>query len=162
MAISSYIPVKDDFRNMFLTTKFELLKHVKRKRILITLILAILISLIFFTVPPLLGQEYADTANGFASSNLGFINMLIIISGAIFAGDCISGEFDKKTLLAMRKARRLQHLARELSGNLKYSVKTQQFFYLSFQIKHLTFYRQDSDEQHNQMKLRQKKQVYIS
>lgn len=35
------------------------------------------------------------------------------------------GEFDKKTLLAMRKARRLQHLARELSGNLKYSVNAE-------------------------------------
>ena len=101
MDVNRYILGVDDFRNMYLTIKFELLKHVKRKRILITLILAILISLIFFTVPPLLGQEYADTANGFASSNIGFINMLIIISGAIFAGDCISGEFDKKTGLLL-------------------------------------------------------------
>jgi len=101
MAVNRYIPGVDDFKNTYLTIKFELLKHIKRKRILITLILAILIPLIFFAVPPLLGQGYADTANGFASGNLGFINMLIIISGAIFAGDCISGEFDKKTGLLL-------------------------------------------------------------
>ncbi|GAG50560.1 unnamed protein product, partial [marine sediment metagenome] len=80
MAVNHYIPGVDDFKNTYLTIKFELLKHIKRKRILITLIIAILIPLIFFAVPPLLGLDYADTANGFASSNLGFINMLIIIS----------------------------------------------------------------------------------
>lgn len=101
MAMNRYIPNLDDFKNMCLTIKFELLKHIKRKRILITLILAILIPLIFFAVPPLLGEDYVDTANSFASVNLGFISMLIIISGAIFAGDCISSEFDKKTGLLL-------------------------------------------------------------
>ena len=101
MSFNRYIPEVDDLRNTYLTIKFELLKHIKRKRILITLILAILIPLIFFAVPPLLDQDYADTANGFASSNLGFISLLIIISGAIFTGDCISGEFDKKTGLLL-------------------------------------------------------------
>ena len=97
MDVNRYIPDVDDFKNMYLTIKFEMLKHIKRKRILITLILAILIPLIFFIVPPLLGQDYADTANGFAASNLGFVNLLIILSGAIFTGDSISGEFENKT-----------------------------------------------------------------
>ena len=101
MDIDRYIPVIDDFRSMYLTIKFELLKHIKRKRILITLILAILIPLIFFIIPPLLGRDYADTANGFANSNLGFVNLLIILSGAIFAGDSISGEFENKTGLLL-------------------------------------------------------------
>jgi len=101
MAVNRYIPNLDDFKNIYLTIKFELLKNIRRKRILITLILAILIPLIFFAVPPLLGQDYADTSNDFASSNLGFVTLLIILSGAIFAGDCISGEFDKKTHLLL-------------------------------------------------------------
>jgi len=101
MVVNRYIPEVDDLKNTYLTIKFEMLKHIKRKRILITLILAILIPMIFFAVPPLIGQDYADTANGFASGNLGFISMLIVISGAIFAGDCISGEFDKKTGLLL-------------------------------------------------------------
>jgi len=101
MDINRYIPVVDDFKNMYLTIKFELLKHIKRKRILITLILAILIPLIFYIIPPLLGHDYASTANGFAASNLGFVNLLIILSGAIFAGDSISGEFENKTGLLL-------------------------------------------------------------
>jgi ABC-2 type transport system permease protein len=101
MDLHSYIPVVDDFKNIYLTIKFELLKQIKRKRILITLILTILIPLIFFAVPPLLGQDYANTANGFANSNLGFVNLLIILSGAIFAGDVISGEFENKTGLLL-------------------------------------------------------------
>jgi len=101
MDVNHYISGVDDFKNMYLTIKFEMLKHIKRKRILITLILAILIPLIFFIVPPLLGQDYADTANGFAASNLGFVNLLIILSGAIFTGDSISGEFENKTGLLL-------------------------------------------------------------
>lgn len=101
MDVNRYIPGVDDFKNMYLTIRFEMLKHIKRKRILVTLILAILIPLIFFIVPPLLGQGYAATANGFAASNLGFVNLLIILSGAIFTGDSISGEFENKTGLLL-------------------------------------------------------------
>ncbi|MDH7517787.1 MAG: ABC transporter permease [Candidatus Thermoplasmatota archaeon] len=101
MDINQYIPDIDDLKNMYLTIKFEMLKHIKRKRILITLILAILIPLIFFIVPPILGHDYADTANSFAASNLGFVNLLIILSGAIFTGDSISGEFENKTGLLL-------------------------------------------------------------
>jgi len=101
MNITQYIPELDDLKNMYLTIKFEMLKHIKRKRILITLILAILLPLIFFIVPPILGNDYADTANSFAASNLGFVNLLIILSGAIFTGDSISGEFENKTGLLL-------------------------------------------------------------
>ena len=101
MDVNRYILGVDDFKNMYLTIKFEMLKHIKRKRILVTLILAILIPLIFFTVPPILGHDYANTANGFAASNLGFVNLLIILSGAIFTGDSISGEFENKTGLLL-------------------------------------------------------------
>ena len=101
MDINSYIPNVDDFKNIYLTIKFELLKQIRRKRILITLLLAILIPLIFYIVPPILGNDYADTANSFATSNLGFVNLLVILSGAIFAGDSISGEFENKTGLLL-------------------------------------------------------------
>lgn len=101
MDLSEYAPTLNDLKHLCISTKFELLKHFRRKRIIITIVLAILIPLIFFTVPPALGQNYADTANGFAASNLAFIGLLIILSGAIFAGDSISGEFEKKTGLLL-------------------------------------------------------------
>jgi ABC-2 type transport system permease protein len=48
-----------------------------------------------------LDTDFADTANQFASSNLAFINLLIIISAAVFTGDAISSEFEKKTGLIL-------------------------------------------------------------
>lgn len=101
MDVKLYTPHIDDLRNVYLSIKFELLKHFRRKRIILTLILVIIMPLIFYIVPPLLGQDYSDTANGFAAVNLAFVNLLILISGAIFAGDSISGEFENKTGLLL-------------------------------------------------------------
>ena len=90
-----------DIINVYLSVKFELRKHLKRKRLLMVVALAILLPLIFYAVPLLFDMDFADTANEFASGNLGFITLLIIISGAIFAGDAISSEFEKKTGLLL-------------------------------------------------------------
>ena len=90
-----------DIKHVYINVKFELRKHLKRKRLILVLILAILLPLIFYVVPPLLNMDYSDTANDFASANLGFITLLIIISAALFAGDAISGEFENKTGLLL-------------------------------------------------------------
>ena len=90
-----------DIINVYLSIKFELRKHLKRKRLLMVVALAIVLPLIFYVVPLLFDMDFADTANEFASGNLGFITLLIIISGAIFAGDAISSEFEKKTGLLL-------------------------------------------------------------
>lgn len=91
----------DDMFNAYLTVKFELIKHLRRKRLLITLILATLIPLLFYIITKALSKDFPDSAAEFATSNLGFINLLIIISAAIFGGDAISGEFEKKTGLLL-------------------------------------------------------------
>jgi len=96
--------VKDlgsDLRNVYLMTRFELLKQVKRRRILMMVILAVLLPLIFYVIPPAFDIDYPDHALSFGSQNLGFITLLIIISGAIFAGDAITSEFEKKTGLLL-------------------------------------------------------------
>ncbi len=101
MDVKLYTPNIDDLKNTYLTIKFELLKHFRRKRIILTLILVIIMPLIFYIVPPVLGRDYANTANGFAAGTLAFVNLLILISGAIFTGDSISGEFENKTGLLL-------------------------------------------------------------
>lgn len=64
-------------------------------------ILAILLPLIFYVIPPAFDIDYPDHALSYASQNLGFVTLLIIISGAIFAGDAITSEFEKKTGLLL-------------------------------------------------------------
>ena len=93
--------MKTDISHFFLNIGFELKKHAKRKRILLVVALAIALPLLFYAIPPLLGSDYADTANSFASTNLGFVSLLIVISGALFAGDAVSSEFEKKTGLTL-------------------------------------------------------------
>lgn len=87
--------------NTYLSVKFELLKHLRRKRLLIAVSLAITIPLIFYAIPKIWDVDFTDSAGEFASNALGYINLLIIISGAIFAGDAISSEFEKKTGLLL-------------------------------------------------------------
>jgi ABC-2 type transport system permease protein len=93
--------ISSDMRHIYLNVLFELKKHWNKKRIIIVSFLAVLLSLVFYAVPPLLGGDYSDTANGFASSNLHFISLLIIISAAMYAGDAISSEFENRTGLIL-------------------------------------------------------------
>lgn len=83
---------RSDLYNTYLSIKFELVKHLKRRRLLIVAALAVLIPLLFYISPP-------DTASQFAATSLGFINILIAVAGAMFAGDAVSGEFEKKIAL---------------------------------------------------------------
>lgn len=93
--------VISDIRHLGLSIQFELRKHLRRRRLFLVILLAILVPLIFYVVPYAFQIDFSDTANGFASSNLGFVIVLIIISGALFAGDAVSSEFEKKTGLLL-------------------------------------------------------------
>ncbi|MCK5560969.1 MAG: ABC transporter permease [Thermoplasmata archaeon] len=93
--------VVSDFNHLYININFELRKHLRRKRILMVTALAIFIPLIFYAIPLLFDINFADTAVAFASSNLGFVALLITISGAIFAGDAVSSEFENKTGLML-------------------------------------------------------------
>ncbi len=91
----------DDVHNVWLTINFEMRKHFRRKRFAIALGISMFIALIFSFLPFLIGGDFPDTGISFFSSNLGFVDMLIVIVAAIFAGDVISSEFEKKTGLLL-------------------------------------------------------------
>ena len=88
------ISLNRDLYDTYLSFRFELTKHFKRKRLLIVGALALLIPLLFLIVHVF---SKINSADEFASISLLFMNILIIISGAMFAGDAISSEFEKKT-----------------------------------------------------------------
>ena len=91
MALPNNI-LKRELYNTYLSIMFELKKHFKRRRLLIAAAIAVLVPLLFYISIP-------DTATQFAATSLNFINILIAITAAMFAGDAISGEFEKKTAL---------------------------------------------------------------
>ncbi len=93
--------VKSDIYDTFLSTKFELLKHYRRNRIQMAVLMAIALASVFYLIPTIWDIGLAETAGDFAQLNLGFANLLIIISGALFAGDIISLEFENRTGLIL-------------------------------------------------------------
>ncbi len=86
--------ISDSIFESWLSVRFELLKHLKRRRLFILAALAILLPLLSLISRP-------DTAAEFAASSLSFLSLMIIISAAMFAGDAVCGEFEKKTSLLL-------------------------------------------------------------
>ena len=82
----------------WLSFRFELLKHLKRRRLFIVAALAIVVPLLFYIY---YYRQHPAAANDFASTSLTLINVLIAISAAMFAGDAVCGEFEKKTSLLL-------------------------------------------------------------
>jgi len=91
---ASGISLRNDVFETYLSVKFELLKHLKRRRLLIIAALAIIVPLIFYVRVP-------DTASQFADEVLTFANLLIVVSAAMFAGDAVCSEFERKTNLLL-------------------------------------------------------------
>ncbi|MFA5772066.1 MAG: ABC transporter permease [Thermoplasmata archaeon] len=94
-----YADIAEDFKHTYITTMFELRKHMRRRRLLIAAFLAILFPVLFYVVPIAINSPFPEQALLFASNNLGFTEMLIVISSTFFASDAICGELDKRTYL---------------------------------------------------------------
>jgi ABC-2 type transport system permease protein len=90
-----------DIHDAGLTFKFEMRKHLRRRRLLITIALAIFLPLLFLILPYVVNGDFAETAELFAYRNLGFASLLVVIAGAMFAGDSIASEFENKTALLL-------------------------------------------------------------
>ena len=93
--------VTGEVSDTWLSIKFELRKHLRRKRLLIVTALAIVVPLIFYIIPRIGDVDFGGSASSFAANTLVFLNVLIVISAALFAGDAISSEFEKKTGLLL-------------------------------------------------------------
>jgi len=91
--------IREDMAHTVLSVRYEILKHMRRTRLLIALSLAIVLPVLFYIIPRVANVSFASTADGFMSNILGFGSFLIIISAALFAGDAVSGEFESKTAL---------------------------------------------------------------
>jgi ABC-2 type transport system permease protein len=90
------VSARNDFSETWLSLRFELLKHLRRRRLFIVAALAVVVPLFFYIY---FYQVHPDAAVDFANMSLTFMPTLIVISAAMFAGDAVCGEFEKKTSL---------------------------------------------------------------
>jgi len=84
--------IKNDFFDTYLSVKFELMRYLKSRRLLIVGALAVIVPLIFYVKTP-------NSAGVFAALVLDTMGVFIAISAAMFTGDAVNGEFEKKTNL---------------------------------------------------------------
>jgi ABC-2 type transport system permease protein len=90
--------IRNDVSDTWLSVQFEMLKHLKRRRLIIVAALAIVVPLLFYIY---FYKVHPTAASDFANTSLSFVNLLILISAAMFAGDAVCGEFEKKTSLLL-------------------------------------------------------------
>lgn len=86
--------IKKDFFDTYLSFRFELLKHWKRKRLLIVAALAVGLPLLFYAYTP-------DSSYMFAANALDVVRVLGAIVAALLVGDAVCGEFERKTGLVL-------------------------------------------------------------
>jgi ABC-2 type transport system permease protein len=91
--------IREDLVHTLINVRYELRKHFRRKRIILAIALALIIPMLFYIIPKVRNVDFASTSIAFMSSSLAFVSYLIIISAAMFAGDAVSGEFEKRTAL---------------------------------------------------------------
>src|SRR5512136_1261937 len=95
---ANVVGMRNNFSETWLSLRFELLKHLKRRRLFIVTALAVTVPLFFYIY---FYQQHPDAAVDFANMSLMFMNVLIVISAAMFAGDAVCGEFEKRTSLLL-------------------------------------------------------------
>ena len=86
-----------DIKQVGTIVKYDILKYLRSSRLLGMIAIEALVLLLITVLPPLLGNSYAKTADGFINSYTSFVSTLIIVGATLFAGDAIVSEFQGRT-----------------------------------------------------------------
>lgn len=86
-----------DVEQVVTVAKYDILKYLRSRRLLGMIAIEALVLLLITALPPLLGNSYAKTADGFINSYSIFVTTLIVIGATLFAGDAIVSEFQGRT-----------------------------------------------------------------
>ena len=77
--------------------RYELLKFLRGRKIIAIIGISFAIPLLIIVTPELFGVEQSETARDFFSIPLGFISILLVITGAFFGTSALNSEFQEKT-----------------------------------------------------------------
>ena len=77
-------------------TRFELLRHFRRKRLIVLIVIAAILVTLLIVVRQVFGSSSGD-AYDYASSFGGFVTILAALAATFFGADAIVGEFENHT-----------------------------------------------------------------
>ncbi|HNU35431.1 MAG TPA: ABC transporter permease, partial [Methanomassiliicoccales archaeon] len=86
-----------DLQQIVTVAKYDVLKHLRSRRLLGLIVLEALLLGLTFGLPIALGAEAADDPADYMSAFVGWVDILIIIGATMFAGDAIVSEFQSRT-----------------------------------------------------------------
>lgn len=96
-----------EFKKLRIVTKYEFLKHMRRKRLYAVIGIVIAVAASILVGLPAFGVDYPDDVTAMAGM-LSISTTLASIGAVFFAGDAIAGEFEGKTgyILFLRPVKR--------------------------------------------------------
>ncbi|MDD1772054.1 MAG: ABC transporter permease [Methanomassiliicoccales archaeon] len=78
--------------------RYDLLKHLRSKRLLGLLVIEVLILVLMSVLPTLLGVDLSDTSPAdYMAIYVNYVDLLLVIGVTMFAGDAIVSEFQNRT-----------------------------------------------------------------
>ncbi|MCX6651659.1 MAG: ABC transporter permease [Methanomassiliicoccales archaeon] len=86
-----------DLMQMFTVARYDILKHLRSKRLLGLLILEAVLIGLMFGLPIALGEDTSDDPATYISSYIMWVETLVVIGATMFAGDAIVSEFQTRT-----------------------------------------------------------------
>lgn len=86
-----------DLSQVMIVARYDILKHIRSKRIYGIIAILALILVVNMVLPPALGNSYSKDAAAFANGFISFMPTVIIIIATLFAGDAIVSEFQGRT-----------------------------------------------------------------
>lgn len=84
-----------------IVTRYEFLKFVKGKKLYGMICFAFFIPIILVSLPELMGGEYPENSSEFFSSQMNFLNIVIVISVSFFGSSAIVSEFHERTAYSL-------------------------------------------------------------
>lgn len=96
-SLRGHRPVPSDLEQVMVVARYDILKHLRSKRLIGILVIAALIIVAYMAIPPALGESYSKDPRSFASGFITLMPTMIVIIATLFAGDAIVSEFQNRT-----------------------------------------------------------------
>jgi len=93
--------IGDDLRQIGVVTKYELLKHIRSKRMVVFVAIAALLFSLITVLSIFLDGGLPDDKKEFMKTYLSMVNLLIVIGVSLFCASTIAAEFEERTALLM-------------------------------------------------------------
>ena len=123
----------NDFDQAIVATRYEMLKYLRGKKLILVSALIILVLALLSLAPYLLGDSLPSDPNAFAAYYLLFLTSLIIIAITLFGSDSLSTEFEHRTglLIFTRPVKRESLFAAKFLASFLVTLAVVLVFYLA-------------------------------